>query len=224
MANPRVERPPSKTEIAAARRRLERSLGAYGLLLLHDAQFPSATACIAGEVIRGSWWGHAKGKLIYETLTQIGDDVAWAKLVCGKATLVHRRLWPALVAVATSGQPWQTDGLRADARRLLARVGAGGRVATDAAPAVTRRKLAAAATELERRLLAHANSDHTASGHHARFLETWQAWGRRNGIGVTRGDLPAVADGIQALSAPVIAWASDLGRRPPGLLPWLATR
>ena len=224
MANSRIRPAPNKAEIAAARRRVERSLDEHGLLLLHDAHFPSATVCIAAEVVRGSWWGHAKGKLIYETLTQIGEEVAWAKLVLGKETLVHRRLWPALVAVATSGQSWQIDGLPSDARRLLAQVREGGRVATDAAPADKRRKLAAAATELERRLLAHATSEHTASGHHARFLETWHVWGRRNGVGVGRAHLPDAADAIQALSAPVIAWARDLGRRPQGLLPWLAAR
>jgi len=221
MANSRARRAPSKAEIAAARRRLARLLDEHGMLLLHDARFPSATACIAGEVVRGSWWGHAQGKLIYQTLTQIGDEVAWAKLVLGKETLVHRRLWPALVAVAASGEPWQTDGLASDAKRLLAQIRDGGRIATDTAAAVERRKLAAAATELERRLLAHATSEHTASGHHARFLETWLAWGLRNGIGARPADLPAAADAIQALSAPVIVWTSDLGRRPLRLLPWL---
>ena len=95
----------------AARRRLERLLDEHGLLLVHDAKLPSATACIAGAPVPGSWWGHAKGKLIYETLEQVGETVAWAKLVLGKDTLVHRRLWPALVAAAESRQAWQTRGL-----------------------------------------------------------------------------------------------------------------
>jgi hypothetical protein len=200
----------------------------HGLLLMHDAKFPSATACIAGAPIRGSWWGHAKGKLIFATLNRMEDDVAWAKLVLGKETLIHRRLWPALIAAAESGQGWQTAGLKADASALLRRVRAGGPVPMDGpaaargTSATTGRKPAAVATDLERRLLARGYTEHTPSGRHARFLETWPAWARRNGI--ARADWPDAAEGIQALSAPVLAWTEGQGRRPPGLLPWLAAR
>ena len=97
-------------------------LATHGLLLLHDAKFPSATACIAGEAIRGSWWGHPKGKLIFETLSRMEDTVAWAKLILGKETLVHERLWPALAAAAESGADWQRRGLPTDAKQLLQRV------------------------------------------------------------------------------------------------------
>lgn len=196
-----------------ARRGVERLLDEHGLLMLHDAKLPSATACIAGAAIRGSWWGHAKGKLIFETLNRMEDDVAWAKVVLGKETLVHRRLWPALVAAAESGQPWQTRDLKADAKTLLRRVRLGKPVQTDAKRA---------ANELERRLLARSYTEHTPSGRHVRFLETWSAWARRSGIAAA--DLPDAADAIQALSAPVMAWLEGQGRRPPGLLPWLAAR
>jgi len=196
-----------------ARRGVERLLDEHGLLMLHDAKLPSATACIAGAAIRGSWWGHAKGKLIFETLNRMEDDVAWAKVVLGKETLVHRRLWPALVAAAESGQPWQTRDLKADAKQLLRRVRLGKPVQTDA-----RR----AANDLERRLLARSYTEHTPSGRHVRFLETWSAWARCSGIAAA--DLPDAADAIQALSAPVMAWLEGQGRRPPGLLPWLAAR
>ena len=153
--------PPSEAEIVAAQRRLERLLERHGLLLCHDAKLPSATACIAGAPIRGSWWGHAQGKLIYETLTRIIDTVAWPKLVLGKDTLVHRRLWPALVAAAESRQDWQLRGLKPDARLLLARIRRGRPVRTDEAPPAKGRKLAVVATELERRLLARSYSEHT---------------------------------------------------------------
>ena len=208
--------PPSEDEIAAAQQRLERLIEKHGLLLVHDARLPSATACIAGAPVPGSWWGHAEGKLIYATLTRLEETVAWAKLVQGKDTLVHRRLWPALVAAAASGQRWQTRGLATDARRLLARVRRGRPVRTDEPAPGKGRKLGAVATELERRLLAHGRSDHTASGHHARFLETWDAWGRARGVGPA--DLPEAADAIAALSAPVLAWTG--GRKRAGLLPW----
>ena len=71
--------------------------------------------------------------------------------------------------------------------------------------AATGRKLAAVANDLERRLLARSYTEHTPSGHHARFLETWAAWAGRHGIATA--DLPDAADALQALSAPVIAWA-----------------
>ena len=218
----RTRRPPTEAEIASARRRLEALLERQGLLLLHDAKFPSATACVAGEPVRGSWWGHAKGKLIYETLTRIEDDVAWTKVVLGKESLVHRRLWPALVAAAESGQGWQTSGLEADARQLLRRVREGRPVRIAGASAGPGRKLAAVATDLERRLLARGYTEHTPSGRHVRFLETWRAWARRSGI--ARADWPGAAEAIQALSAPVTAWPWANGRRPPGLLPWISAR
>jgi len=202
---------------------------------MHDAKLPSATAAIAGAPVRGSWWGHAKGKLIFATLTRLEERpisltlsplrgergqerrqaVAWVKLVLGKETLVHRRLWPALVAVAESGQPWQLNGLPADSKKLLQRIRRASRVEAD-------RAHAAAATDLERRLLAHGTSEHTSSGRHVRSLETWGAWARRSGVGAA--DRPDAAEAIQALSAPVMAWARAEGRRRPGLLPWLAAR
>jgi hypothetical protein len=186
------------------------------LLLCHDAKLPSATACIAGAAIRGSWWGHAKGKLIYETLHRVVDAVAWPKLVLGKDTLVHRRLWPALIAVAESRQDWQLRGLAPDAKRLLQRVRRGGAVRTDETSRGQGRKLGVVATELERRLLARSFSEHTPAGHHVRFLETWETWGNRQGI--APADRPDVGEAMAALAAPVDAWTR--GRRLRGVLPW----
>jgi hypothetical protein len=54
---------------------------------------------IAGGPIRGSWWGHPKGREIFRVLQTVSGhpDVLVCKLVDGKITFVHRRLWPALV-------------------------------------------------------------------------------------------------------------------------------
>jgi hypothetical protein len=206
----------TETEIRRAQIRLERLIEEQGLLLHHDANFPSATACIAGTPIRGSWWGHPKGKLIYEALIRVESEVAWAKLVLGKETLVHRRLWPALVAVAESGQDWQLRDLPADARALLKRIRMGAPVRTDGGAAAGGRKPGVIAAELERRLLARGTSEHTASGHHARLLETWGAWAKRQGLG-KRGQ-PDATQAIEALSAPVLQWTGGAKRR--GVLPW----
>jgi hypothetical protein len=66
---------------------------------------PSVADAVAGEPIAGSWWAHPKGKAIFAALCELDDsvDVRSFKLVGGKITLVHRRLWPALVRLAQEG-------------------------------------------------------------------------------------------------------------------------
>jgi hypothetical protein len=66
---------------------------------------PSLAEQIAGEPIVGSWWSHPKGKIIFEVLSAIDEnvDVRSFKLVDGKVTFVHRRLWPAIVRLAREG-------------------------------------------------------------------------------------------------------------------------
>jgi hypothetical protein len=68
---------------------------------------PTLTHAIAGETIRGSWWGHPQGKRIFAVLQAACDDpdVVVCRLVDGKLTLVHRRLWPALAALAGEIEP-----------------------------------------------------------------------------------------------------------------------
>ena len=63
---------------------------------------PSFAEHVAGEPIRGSWWAHSKGHEIFELATAVSDhpEVLVCKLVDGKITYVHRRLWPALVKLA----------------------------------------------------------------------------------------------------------------------------
>jgi hypothetical protein len=63
---------------------------------------PSLAAAIAGEPIRGSWWAHARGREIFAVTRAIRDspDVLVCRLVDGKITYVHRRLWPALVRLS----------------------------------------------------------------------------------------------------------------------------
>jgi hypothetical protein len=65
---------------------------------------PTLTHAIAGEAIKGSWWGHPAGKRIFAVLEAVqGDaDILVCRLVENKITLVHRRLWPALAASAAA--------------------------------------------------------------------------------------------------------------------------
>jgi hypothetical protein len=64
---------------------------------------PSLAHVIAGERIRGSWWSHPKGTEIFALTRAVREspDVLVCRLVDGKVTYVHRRLWPALVRVCS---------------------------------------------------------------------------------------------------------------------------
>jgi len=68
---------------------------------------PCLTELIAGEPIKGSWWSHPKSHQIWAILESVTDskDVLVCRLVKGKITLVHRRLWPALARLASRFPP-----------------------------------------------------------------------------------------------------------------------
>ncbi|MDQ1382925.1 MAG: hypothetical protein QOG65_304 [Actinomycetota bacterium] len=75
-------------------------------MLLESARgpIPNVAELIAGEPISGSWWAHVDSHAIFEAINQLADspDIVRLRLVNGKVTLVHRRLWPALVRVSDS--------------------------------------------------------------------------------------------------------------------------
>jgi hypothetical protein len=72
--------------------------------LLESARgpIPNVAELVAGEPIAGSWWGHAASHAIFEAINQLADspDVVRLRLVNGKVTFVHRRVWPALVRLS----------------------------------------------------------------------------------------------------------------------------
>src|SRR4051794_28145936 len=70
------------------------------------ATIPSLASAIAGEPIKGSWWGHPRGREIFRALGVVYEspDVVATNLVGGKLTLIHRRLWPALASLAYEGR------------------------------------------------------------------------------------------------------------------------
>ncbi len=63
---------------------------------------PSLAEAIAGEPIRGNWWSHPKSQEIFAVTRAVRDSehVLVCRLIKGKVTFVHRRLWPALVRAA----------------------------------------------------------------------------------------------------------------------------
>ena len=68
---------------------------------------PRLVEAIAGEPIKGSWWAHPKGHQIFKVLQQLGElpDIVECRFINGKVTLIHRRLWPALVKLADRFEP-----------------------------------------------------------------------------------------------------------------------
>jgi hypothetical protein len=93
-------------------------------------------------------------------------------LVRGKITFVDRRLWPALLAVGLARDRWQTAGLSSAARALLRRVEQESELEASG-PAVR---------ELDRRLLIISREVHTDRGAHAKILERWDQWARREAV------------------------------------------
>lgn len=118
-----------------------------GLLTLMEA-----ASLTAGEPIRGSWWGHPKGKEIFRALSELEDeeDVRGCKLVEGKQTFAHRRLWPAVIRVAAERSLFKPPSTKA-------------RAAIKDLGAKLDRKVR---EELERSLLVIGKSEHTAKGRH----------------------------------------------------------
>lgn len=180
--------PPTESEIF---NRILIELTRLGLLLESDALLPSVATLVAGEPVRGSWWSHPRSHAIFRISERLVDhnDVLFVKLVLGKVTLVHRRLWPALVAVAASREKWQVRGLSVHARSILGLADRGGRIAareirdslkTDS------KTVGDAIRELERVLLVHSESVHTDKGAHEKLVESWDSWVDGSGLAAAR--------------------------------------
>lgn len=75
---------------------------------------PRLIEAILGEPISGNWWAHPRGSFIYNALAEVSDsgDVLVCRLLGGKITLIHRRLWPALVRVADRFDPTRIAQVR----------------------------------------------------------------------------------------------------------------
>jgi len=143
---------------------------------------PSVVTVVTGEPLSGSWWSHPLGRTIFQINEQLAGhpDVLTTKLISGKVTFVHRRLWPALFAIGTAREAWQTTGLSPGARRLLRQVDQHGSRRTDQIIFSKSFKPGEAARELEKRLLIHSEELHTESGAHAKLIETWPGWAERS--------------------------------------------
>ena len=87
----------------------------HGVVLVSaQGPVPKLVEAIAGEPIKGSWWGHPKGREIFNTLEAVTDspDILVCRLVSNKLTLAHKRVWPAMVRVAKHFPPRQLAQVR----------------------------------------------------------------------------------------------------------------
>jgi len=147
-----------------------------GLLMLSDRALPSVVGLVAGPGVRGSWWSHEKGHEIFRYLERLEAhaDSLSTRLVSGKVTYLHRRLWPGFLSVATAREGWQTKGLSLPARQLLRSVARKGEIRMDKylggrdGP-----RFREAAREIEGRLLVYTDEIHTERGSHTKVLMTW---------------------------------------------------
>ena len=207
-------------DTVAAFQQVFEALQRDGLLLESDSQLPSVASIIAGEAIRGSWWGHPQGNIIYQVANDlcVHPDILVTKLVSGKITFVHRQLWPAVIGVGTAGEPWQLQDLSDAAQSLLDKVTQEHSVTTDQLQLLSRyksRALGDAARELEKKLIVYSESFHSITGAHYKRLETWARWISR--VGFTEKPMAAEA-GKHALEDIVFMLNDRFGAK--GKLPW----
>jgi hypothetical protein len=178
-------------------------LSEHGLLLQQDKRLASVIGVIVGGPLASSWWGHPRGRHIFRCLEQLlgHPDVLLTRLIGGKVTYLHRKLWPAFLAAATAAESWQRRKLSPAGRQLLRRVETGPAVRASGRPA----------KELQERLLAYAEEMHTEAGRHEIVLRPWSAV--RDGL----GPLPqlSAAEGRVQLEQAALAFGA-----PAASLPW----
>jgi hypothetical protein len=186
------------------------ALKKYGLLLLNDPALPNLCLLVGGERVRGSWWAHPRAQEIFQVYDALEDhpDVLILKLISGKVTYIHRTLWPQIVAVGRAREVWQMRGLSPAARKLLA--------AVDKAPVEPGREKAAAARELDARMLVFSAQFHSESGAHVRRLESWDHWSNRTHFSL---DSTTPASARKALEERTANLNREFAGR--GRLPWL---
>ena len=211
------------TGSAATFQQIQDLLERYGLLLVSDLHLPSVASLVAGEPVRRSWWGHPRGKEIYAVANQLAasEEVLLIKLVSGKETFVHQRLWSALLGVGTARESWQLHDLSALACFLLETLPHEQTLRLDQVHQSTgfpSKALAEAAREVERKLLAYGESFHTTSGAHTKRLESWERWMQRTGFAQP---LLAPEQGKMALEDALLLLNRQFDAQ--GRLPWLAT-
>lgn len=85
-------------------------------ILLESARgpIPNFLELLLNEPVKGNWWAHPKGKFLYKMTRAVRDDpnILVCRLISGKITYVHRRLWPALIRLSHKLPPDRLAWLR----------------------------------------------------------------------------------------------------------------
>ena len=204
------DRDQTQRAVAACRAALD----THGLLLVQDATLASITTLTVGEPVRGSWWGHELAHTIFDVIATLEAEVAVVKLVDKKQTLVHERLWPAIVGIGAARSKWQINGL-SDAALAALRSIDHARVPVDPDALGGDEKPAAILRELELRLLVMTNEIHTDSGRHVKKAIGWGRWAEDHGLAPS-----AIPDELAARAAldGAVRSIGGAGRRK--LVPW----
>lgn len=85
-------------------------------IVLEAAQGPAPSLAteVLGRRPTGSWWGHPRAKAFFWLTRTVREspDVLVCRLIDGKITYVHRRLWPPLVRLAREIGPTRLAAVR----------------------------------------------------------------------------------------------------------------
>jgi hypothetical protein len=148
-----------------------------GWLMEADSKLPSIVTLIVGRPLRGSWWGHAKGHVIFQVCGLLDDDrhVLCLKLINGKRTYVHRKYWKLVLNLIYTHRASARAGLSAGARKLLDRIDKQKSLRSDdPLHKQNYAKLKPYIKELEQDLLCHSQAVHSPSGFHITELTSWE--------------------------------------------------
>lgn len=156
----------------------------FGFLLESDPRLPNVCQIVTGQTMKGSWWSHPQAHTIFAVNEFLADhsDVLLTKLISGKVTFLHRRLWPHIYAIGISRDDWQMKKISVAAQALLKEVDKSGALSASELRPAFGSKSGDIVRELENRLLIHAEQFHTASGAHSKHLERWETWAKRVGF------------------------------------------
>ena len=161
-----------------------------GLLLVMGLEIPDVCRLVTSQKIKGSWWGDPAGQEIFAVSEMLSDhtDITVTKLISGKVTFVHRKLWQKLVAVGKARDDWQMLNLTRQGKLLLRQLDKEGQLLTNKLVTSFGKRPGDIARELELKLLIHSDQIHTESGSHAKILETWEHWVKRVGLKANSSD------------------------------------
>ncbi|HZU98173.1 MAG TPA: RNA methyltransferase [Planctomycetota bacterium] len=144
--------------------------------------FASFVEAVAGEPVKGSWWGHAKGHEIFNLAGHVSKECVFVRLVGRKETLLHESLYPAFARVVLD-EAWRAPRVRGLSREAAAilRLVEGGTTRMDEIAKKRKKKASALRKprhELQEALLVHSTEIHTDRGHHVAVLVPWSDWAR----------------------------------------------